>query len=129
MNAADQFDAPKHTPGPWEAIGNLVRSPMVHPQGTDRPRGIMLAECADGYGVKANSAEAAANARLFAAAPDLLAELVMAGQVISVFLNELSTEQKRNCAAKIDALSIHGEGMARANERDAVLKKATGAPT
>jgi hypothetical protein len=88
----------------------------------------MLAECFDGFGVRFGS-ETHANAKLMAAAPELLAELDMAGQIISVLLNELTTEQKRNCAEKIDALGVHGEGMIRANERDAVLKKATGEPT
>lgn len=129
MNAADQFEAPKHTPGPWEAIGNLVRSPMVHPQGSDRPRGIMLAECADGYSIKVNSAEACANARLIAAAPELLAELGKADLIINVMLNRLTSEQKQICAEMIEDLRIHGQGMTRANERDALLRKATGVPT
>lgn len=58
----------KHTPGPWEAIGNLVRSPMAKEKGF----GVMLAECADRWFLKVNSEEAAANARLMAAAPELL---------------------------------------------------------
>ena len=56
----------KHTPGPWEAIGNLVRSPMAKDLGS----GVMLAECADRWFQKVNSEEAKANARLIAAAPE-----------------------------------------------------------
>jgi hypothetical protein len=60
-----------HTPGPWEAIGNLVRSPMDKESGS----GVMLAECADRWFLKVNSDEAKANARLIAAAPELLEAL------------------------------------------------------
>ena len=63
----------KHTPGPWEAIGNLVRSPMDKESGS----GVQLAECADRYYQKVNSDEAKANARLIAAAPELLEALVL----------------------------------------------------
>lgn len=48
----------KHTPGPWEAIGNLVQ----------------IAECRDAY-FDPHSDEAKANARLIAAAPELLEAL------------------------------------------------------
>lgn len=61
----------KHTPGPWEAIGNLVRSPAAKELGS----GVMLAECADRWFQKVNSDEAKANARLIAAAPELLEAL------------------------------------------------------
>jgi len=43
---------------------------MVH-KIVDMPRGMMIAECFDGYGLKHNE-EARSNARLMAAAPDLL---------------------------------------------------------
>ncbi|UXC20049.1 hypothetical protein [Comamonas squillarum] len=59
----------KHTPGPWEAIGNLVRSPMYQPDGL--PKGMQIAECKDGYS-QPFTEEAKANARLIAAAPELL---------------------------------------------------------
>lgn len=59
----------KHTQGPLEAIGNLVRSPMT--QQDERPRGVLIAECRDGYYLE-HTDEAKANARLFAAAPELL---------------------------------------------------------
>lgn len=58
-----------HTPGPWEAVGNLVRSPMHQPEGL--PRGVQIVECKDGY-YQPFTDEAKANARLIAAAPDLL---------------------------------------------------------
>ena len=62
----------KHTPGTWEAIGNLVRSPIHQPEGL--PRGVQIADCRDGYFL-AHTEEAKANARLIAAAPELLAAL------------------------------------------------------
>jgi hypothetical protein len=65
----------QHTPGPLEVIGNLVRTSMV--QDGDRPRGILIAECLDGFG-QPHSDEAKANARLFAASHDLLAVARMA---------------------------------------------------
>ena len=61
----------QHTPGPWEATGNLVRSPMAKELGS----GVMLAECSDRWFVKVNSDEAKANARLIAKAPEMLEAL------------------------------------------------------
>lgn len=58
----------KHTPGPWEAMGNWVRSPMHQPEGL--PRGVQIAECRDGYFLP-HTPEAKANARLIAAAPSM----------------------------------------------------------
>lgn len=52
----------KHTPGPWTAVGNVV----VHAQGVG-PR--YLADC---NSVDVPRPQQAANARLIAAAPDLL---------------------------------------------------------
>ena len=58
----------KHTPGPWEATGNYVRSPMHQPEGL--PRGVQIVECRDGYFLP-HTEEAKANARLIAAAPSM----------------------------------------------------------
>ena len=70
----------KHTPGPWEATGNLVRSPMHQPEGL--PRGVQIVECRDGYFLP-HTAEAKANARLIAAAPELLEALKAATDALA----------------------------------------------
>ena len=56
------MDAPKHTPGPWEAVSNLVRTART-PEGG----GYLVAEC------PANMGNRLEDAQLIAAAPDLLA--------------------------------------------------------
>lgn len=56
----------KHTPGPWEAVSNLVRTAINE----DRTGGYLVAEC------PANIGNRIEDARLIAAAPDLLAALV-----------------------------------------------------
>ena len=66
------MSANKHTPGLWEAVGNLVRSPMVQPQGLSK--GVQIAECRDAYFLS-HTEESKANARLIAAAPELLEAL------------------------------------------------------
>lgn len=57
----------KHTPGPLEAVGNLVRTSMA-------TGGFLVAEFRDANG-QPYSDEAKANASLFAAAPELLEAL------------------------------------------------------
>ena len=59
----------KHTPGPWEAIGNIVR---------DVPRPTERGGMSGGYLVAETAVQDShryANARLIAAAPDMLAAL------------------------------------------------------
>lgn len=57
----------KHTPGNWEAIGNLVRTPLTE-------GGFLVAECRDSNG-QPHSDEAKRYALLIAAAPELLEAL------------------------------------------------------
>ena len=57
----------KHTPGPWEPIGNLVRTQFG--LGNPDMRGLLVAEC------PGHTPESNANARLIAAAPELLEAL------------------------------------------------------
>lgn len=54
----------KHTSGPMEAIGNIIRSSLVQPEGL--PNGVQVAECRDAHS-DPNSEEAKAYARRFAA--------------------------------------------------------------
>jgi hypothetical protein len=62
----------KHTDGPWEAVSNLVRT-VRNEDGTG---GFLVAEC------PANIGSRIEDARLIAAAPDLLAVLLLvAGEV------------------------------------------------
>ncbi len=116
MNAADQFEPIRHTPGPWEAINNYVRSPMVQPAGSGRPTGMILAECRDGFGGSVNSQEASDNAKLIAAAPELLAALNEARNGLRWY-QETYPEVCNGC---------DDEAMERI---DAAISKATGAPT
>lgn len=95
-----------HTPGPWEAIGNLVRSPMHEPQGL--PAGVQIADCRDGYFL-AHTDEAKANASLIAAAPDLLEAL----ETLLGFVENKSFP---------DTIYVRNA----INEAEAVIAKATG---
>ena len=88
----------KHTPGPWEAVGNLVRSPMVQPQGLSK--GVQIAECRDAYFLS-HTEESRANARLIAAAPELLevAQMILAEDLLD-FLPEEYASKVRAAVAK-----------------------------
>lgn len=63
-----------------------------------------------------------ANARLIAAAPELLAELKEAHQIIGALLNLLTVDQKVELA-KLDT----GDGAVRYHPRRAAIEKAEGA--
>ena len=65
--------------------------------------------------------KAEALARLIAAAPELLAELRTAHQVIRHALAVMSTEQKVEWGRPNAAAQGDGEGITRANERAALL--------
>lgn len=62
---------PSHTPGPWETGGVITRV-VVWPNGWNAP--LCIADCHAKNAPK-TEAERVANARLIAAAPDLLAAL------------------------------------------------------
>ena len=87
----------KHTAGPWEAVGNLVRSPMCQPEGL--PRGVQIAECRDSYFLL-HTDEARANARLVSAAPDLLEALKLAVRQNSHDM-VMTSEELRKCEAAV----------------------------
>lgn len=67
----------KHTPGPLESVNNLIRTSMAC-------GGFLVAECRDGNGCPFGE-EAESNARLFAAAPELL-------ELLSAFVNYDSSQ-------------------------------------
>lgn len=98
----------KHTHGPWEAIGNLVRSPMSTDEETGGSGGgFLLAEV---YGIELTkyTEEAKANARLIAAAPDLLEACKLVVEYYPAFghlgdceARELSAIAIKTCRAAI----------------------------
>jgi hypothetical protein len=105
-----------HTPGPWEAVGNLVRT-RRRPDGRG---GLLVAEC------PANVGQRIEDARLIACAPDLLLELQAAHRIIANALPLLDAGQKDSWARSNARDGVDGEGITRANERLAVLHRATG---
>ena len=66
-----------------------------------------------------------ANARLIAAAPDLLAELKNAHLIIRNALRVMTPEQKSEWGRLNARAGVEGEGVTRANEREAAINKAT----
>ena len=90
------MNANKHTPGPWEAVGNLVRSPMVQPQGLSK--GVQIAECRDAYFLS-HTEESKANARLIAAAPELLEALQEMVSLVEMVIPFDGPQQRKARAA------------------------------
>jgi hypothetical protein len=72
--------APKHTPGPWVAAANKVYGPFQ----------VRVAHCGRDSGLQTTPQEDDANARLIAAAPDLL-EVALLDQEVSNLLDELAS--------------------------------------
>lgn len=71
-------------------------------------------------------ATALANARLIAAAPELLAELRAAHQIIRHALALMTPEQKLEWGRLNAAADVEGEGITRANERADLLARLEG---
>ncbi len=88
----------KHTPN-CERIGNAVRSSMP-PIDKNAPRGILIADFRDGYGLP-HTDEARANAALFVAAPALLE--VAKGVLADDLLQYLPAEYIAKVRAAISA--------------------------
>ena len=57
---------------------------------------------------------------------ELLAELRAAHQIIRNALNLMTADQKIEWSKANERDGVHGEGVPRANEREAVIAKATG---
>lgn len=68
-----------------------------------------------------------ANARLIAAAPELLSELMAAERIILVMLKNMTPEQRRAADETLTREEVSPDGMTRYYERRAVIEKATGA--
>lgn len=130
--------AAKHTPGPWVFDGRSgiyaveFRQPgkvFTMEDGTEVPstEGLVALPYSCGAttaeGVRANHQ---ANARLIAAAPELLSELQKAHQIILNALAVMTTEQKIRWAEMNGNNGVDGEGTTRYHERAAVIAKATG---
>lgn len=123
MTEATTQTRPAHTPGPWQLKQYLGTTEISGPESS----GVIVARIAD-WGVSADSTDPQdANARLIAAAPNLLRELEAAHRIIRNALAVLSTEQKIAWGHLNAAAGVNGEGVTRANEREAVIASATGA--
>lgn len=116
----------KHTPGNWKVgkTGGAVVSDQPLP-GYDINGGHDHIEYYGGHLI-AESIWRKEDVRLIAAAPSLLAELGHAHQIIRNALNIMTPEQKAEWAALNERDGCVGEGTTRANERQAVIAKATG---
>lgn len=95
-----------HTPGPWHVDPRSPDTVLdVMPDGDEDNGAILIADCA-------HTENACANARLIAAAPDLLAELRMIADVLHT---------------KVGAREIPGESVFQiVNGIDRAIAKATG---
>jgi len=112
------------TPGPWcihgdigSPVGTLKVAPLMW-----RARPLSVPLVAAVYG---RAGEQDANAALIAAAPELRDELRAAHVIIRNALNCMTTEQQMRWADMNTRDGVSGEGVTRANEREAVLLKAT----
>lgn len=93
--------AAAHTPGPWEAVGNLVRT-CRKPDGRG---GFLVAEC------PANIGNRIQDARLIAAAPDLVIALQMALPALEVFRKQYP---RHHGDGSIDVVEVARAAIARA---------------
>lgn len=108
------MSAAKHTPGPW-----YVMEPtgcVVHDDGD--VHGLLVADLDPSWTVQGRG-RMLANARLIAAAPELLNELQLAHRIIAVLLNMVPPEGRAEMADRL--AKVHdGEGSVRARERLAI---------
>lgn len=89
------MSAHKHTPGPWHSTGRYVGSGHAK---------MNICECSDNSGCWSNAPEAVANARLIAAAPELLEALLAMTELVEwakqCFVFEADTDRAKSAIAK-----------------------------
>lgn len=122
-----------HTPGPWcvqSCTGEHLHDICLAnpPPGAGHPVAIAFVHCDEAPRHARDAAyisavEAEANARLMAAAPELLGELLKAHAIITAMLNAMTDEAKARVADELARLGISPDGMTRFHERVAVIAK------
>lgn len=117
---------PAHTPGPW-VVAETAPDDEGYPETVIRGMGGLAGVAvAIDFGSLPGMREA--NATLIAAAPELLAELRSAHQIIKVMLSCMTITQKLDAADKVERLGLIGPsgGTTRFHEREDLIAKATG---
>jgi hypothetical protein len=116
-DASVQIREGRHTPGPWKSkyVGSGFEI-------TSDKGGYI----ADIFCVARNHTNMEDDAQLIAAAPELLAELEAAEQIILAMLNVMTQEQKTAADEKLTLAGVSTGGMTRYHERRAVIAKAHG---
>lgn len=122
------MSAPKHTPGPWMTDDREPSDQFRYVLDCGGHRA-WIARLPLQTSVEVNGfrQEQEANAILMAASPDLLRELRAAHQIIRNALAVMTVEQKKEWGRLNERDGVDGEGITRANEREAVIAKAGGA--
>jgi len=122
------MSAPKHTPGPWMTDDRDPSDQRRYVLDCGGHRAwIAMLPLQAVYEENGFRREQEANAILMAAAPELLRELCAAHQIIRNALAVMTVEQKEEWGRLNERDGVEGEGITRANEREAVIAKASGA--
>lgn len=101
------MSAHKHTPGPWHSTGRYVGSGHAK---------MNICECSDNSGCWSNAPEAVANARLIAAAPELLEAL---NKLTSFVVTEVVDSCNGNKCRELWCAGCFGEEVAEQTVREA----------
>ncbi len=122
------MSAPKHTPGPWQTDDREPGDQFRHVLDCGGHRAFLAKlPLEEVYEDKSFRDEQEANARLIAAAPELLAELRAAHQIINHAYIVMSKKQI-DMWRELNALhNLNGQGLGRDGMRAAVIAKAGGA--
>jgi hypothetical protein len=109
----------QHTQGPWKVI-EVAMLGHAGDHVADMSNGLMVIPCFGRLG------DPLADARLIAAAPELLAELQKAHKIILNALALMTFEQKSEWARSNAREGVIVDGTTRATDRLEVIAKATG---